>query len=111
MSRALVLILAVAAFGFGATAVAAPNLPLKNAKVFAKERQQQINQDWDPAGRCRVLTRFSVRCAFDTKDGRIVQTYSKPAAHKLRVATLVDGVGPIMNVIPVPKKSRLYPFV
>jgi hypothetical protein len=95
----------------GVAVPAAANLPLKDAKGVARVWQANINRNWDPAGRCRVLTRYAVRCAFTDDGMRLVQTFSKAAAHKLRVGTTVDGVGPITRFMNLGPKHKLYPYV
>jgi hypothetical protein len=95
---ALVAVLAALVLPATAAAGAAANLPLKDPKGVARVWQANINRNWDPAGRCRVLARYAVRCSFTDDDMRLVQTFSEDAAHKLRVATTVDGVGPIVAV-------------
>jgi hypothetical protein len=112
--RRLVVSAIIAAVGVLASASAGSataNLPLKDPKGVARVWQANINRNWDPAGRCRVLTRYAVRCSFTDDGMRLVQTFSKAAAHKLRVATTVDGVGPIMRFMNLGPKHKLYPYV
>jgi hypothetical protein len=89
----------------------ASNLPFKDAKGVARVWQANINKNWDPAGRCRVVTRYAVRCSFTDDDMHLVQVFSKAAAHKVRVATTVDGVGPINRFLNLAKTHKLYPYV
>ena len=111
MRRLLLTLAVLAPLAVGSEAAAA-NLPLKDPKGLARVWQANINRNWDPAGRCRVLTRYSVRCAFtDEDDLRIVQVFSKAAPHKLRVATTVDGLGPVIRFMNLGAKHRLYPYV
>jgi hypothetical protein len=101
-----VLILVVAA------PVSAGDLPLKDPPGLARARQSQLKKTHDPRARCRVVSRFIVRCTWPSTNGigPTVESLEKVGAHRLRTAVQYGDVIKVTFRV-LKTRDKLYRYV
>jgi len=104
--------IAVLALAIASTALAGTNsLPLRDPAGLARVHQEYVNRRIDPAGRCRVLTRYAVRCVSAYRGMRVIEVLSKAGTHRLRSAISFDGGKPRIDIFVLRPSNTLYPYV